>query len=359
MAFVIQRSNNMKKFLSSRVRRRKSEVYHAITNVFRVVSEILKHVEALEPRFISSLKQVDNRYQGIHALSPQNFEVYLYLNQMGVFNFIDEGCPPGCAMLKLSDERKRSMSLWTEFITASGYLSARKMRSRVTSLVLEAIRRGNLNEQVNSETRDGSINATLTINGYYTVELIPAFRCGSIWPQNTCSWPYNTIAWPTQPVIANVKARGFDLIAVDNYPTTKPVNTEGDAWVLSFSEAEEILLSGGCRKLCVSLLKALADKHFDLPGQPIRYHELKTLVLFECEKHPRDTEWNDEALLDRINGILLQLVSCLQCRRCPHFFLKGVELFETKSKQALDSAAKQAWSLAREIATNPKGFESL
>lgn len=41
----------------------------------------------------------------------------------------------GNAVLKLSDGRKRSMSLWVEFITASGYLSARKIRSRFQSLV--------------------------------------------------------------------------------------------------------------------------------------------------------------------------------------------------------------------------------
>ena len=44
---------------------------------------------------------------------------------MGEFNFVDDGSMPGCAVLKLSDGRKRSMSLWVEFITASGYLSAR------------------------------------------------------------------------------------------------------------------------------------------------------------------------------------------------------------------------------------------
>lgn len=33
----------------------------------------------------------------------------------------------------------RSMSLWVEFITASGYLSARKMRSRFQTLVGQAI----------------------------------------------------------------------------------------------------------------------------------------------------------------------------------------------------------------------------
>ena len=41
-------------------------------------------------------------------------------------------------MLKLSDGRKRSMSLWVEFITASGHLSARKIRSRFQTLVAAA-----------------------------------------------------------------------------------------------------------------------------------------------------------------------------------------------------------------------------
>ena len=49
--------------------------------------------------------------------------------------------PPfaGCADLKLSDGRKRSMSLWVEFITASGYLSARKIRCRFQTLVAQVI----------------------------------------------------------------------------------------------------------------------------------------------------------------------------------------------------------------------------
>ena len=65
----------------------------------------------------------------------------LYLNQMGVFSYVDDGTIPGCAVLKLSDGRKRSMSLWVEFITASGYLSSRKIRSRFQTLVAQAIDR--------------------------------------------------------------------------------------------------------------------------------------------------------------------------------------------------------------------------
>lgn len=64
-------------------------------------------------------------------VSPVEFEMVIYLNQMGVFNFVDDGTlVPGQSALKLNDGRKRSMSLWVEFITASGYLSARKIRSR-------------------------------------------------------------------------------------------------------------------------------------------------------------------------------------------------------------------------------------
>jgi hypothetical protein len=78
-------------------------------------------------------------------------------------------------------------------------------------------------------------------------------------------------------------------------------------------------------------LKTLRDRHLDLPGLPINAYHLKTLLLYECEKHPRECEWDEVCLGDRINGILLQLISCLQCRRCPHYFLPNLDLFRGKS----------------------------
>lgn len=360
MAFIFtERRSGLQKFVSTRVHRRKSELYKTVADICTAAQELLKHVEALEPRFISSLKLIDGRYEGVKVLSPRSFEIHLYLNQMGVFNFIDEGCPPGCAMLKLSDERKRSMSLWTEFITASGYLSARKVRSRFTSLVAEAIRRGGeLQNQIRVNV-DNHFSTKLTVFERYTVELIPAFRCGSIWPQNGCCWPNRDTIWPSQPVVASIKLRGFSLLARDPFPSIKGASSEGDAWLLNFSEAEDMLFATAGRRLCLSMLKTLYDKHLDLPGKPLEYVHLVMLLLYECEKHPMEVEWSDEALVDRINSTLLQLVSCLQCRKCPHFFLKGVDLFGCKSKQALDSAAKQVWNIARDIATNPGSFDTL
>ena len=41
-------------------------------------------------------------------------------------------------------------------------------------------------------------------------------------------------------------------------------------------------------------------------------HVLQTLVLYECEKHAREEEWEEAHVGDRISGILMQLISCLQ-----------------------------------------------
>lgn len=131
---------------------------------------------------------------------------------------------------------------------------------------------------------------------------------------------------------------------------------EGDAWVLSFNEAENKVLQGASRKKCLSILKTLRDRNLELPGHPITTYHIKTLVLYECEKHPHDYEWDDSNLGDRINGILLQLISCLQCRRCPHYFIPTLDLFRGKS---FDNASKQVWRLMRTLITDPLALERL
>lgn len=111
---------------------------------------------------------------------------------------------------------------------------------------------------------------------------------------------------------------------------------EGDAWILSFFEAENRLIGPpfGGRKKALSILKTLRDRHLDLPGNPVTSYILKTLVLYECEKHPRDEEWDDDVHVgDRIVGALIQLISCLQSRKCPHYFLPALDLFRGKSSR--------------------------
>ena len=71
------------------------------------------------------------------------------------------------------------------------------------------------------------------------------------------------------------------------------------------------------------------------------------------------SEWDESAIGDRLNGILLQLISCLQCKRCPHYFLPNLDLFKGKSPTAMESASKQVWRLTRELLTNSRAFEKL
>lgn len=248
---------------------------------------------------------------------------------MGVFNFVDDGSIPGCAVLKLSDGRKRSMSLWVEFITASGYLSARKIRSRFQSLVLQAIDKIQFQDKCKLLTNSSDVR--LLIYDKYTVQITCAFRCMSIWPRSASQWPNSALNWPNLELTKEVRCEGFDLFSkeilqcantcnqqnqqttnnissklnlnINNSNNTNGNNTmEGDAWAISMIQAENILLSHSNKKKVFSILKTLRDRHLDYVNSPINNYIIKTLMLFECEKHCNDHEWHNFCLSDRIIG---------------------------------------------------------
>ncbi|XP_042885667.1 protein mab-21-like 2 [Penaeus japonicus] len=347
------------KYSAERVAARRAAVAKTLREVVKVVQDVLKEVEVQEPRVISSLAEVNGRFEGLNVVSPVEFEVILYLNQMGEFNFVDDGSIPGSAVLKLSDGRKRSMSLWVEFITASGYLSARKMRSRLHTLVAQAVDKCSYRDSVRMVGDTSEVR--LRVRDRYTVQITPAFKCSGVWPRSAAHWPSPHVPWPPPSLVAEVKTEGFDLLSRESAVGTgkNGGGLEGDAWALSFNDAENRLLYGASRKRCLAILKTLRDRHLELPGDPVPAYAVKTLVLYECEKHPRETDWDETVLGDRLVGILLQLITCLQCRRCPHYFLPSINLLRGASPPSLESAAKQAWRLTRELLTNSKSLEKL
>ena len=322
---------------------------------------------------------------------------------MGVFNFVDDGAAPGCALLKLSDGRKRSMSLWVEFITASGYLSARKIRARFHTLVAQACEKCVSKDLVKLVSMDSSAAASgttevkLKIRDQYVVNVVPAFKCSNIWPRSAAHWP-PIKQWPHEPLISEVKQEGFHLLSKESLVSKEkqqqqqqqqPMqqqqsSSEGDSWIISFADAEDKLLVGGTRRKCLSILKTLRDRHLELPGktpfsthtpisfnqllsvptfdqlgQPINSYVMKTLVLYECEKHPYDYEWEETNMGERINSILLQLIACLQSRKFPAYFTPQVDIFRGKDPRYLDFATKQTWRLQRELMFNPRCLDEL
>ncbi|KAL5104449.1 Protein mab-21-like [Taenia crassiceps] len=385
MATIFQ---SMKSFIHSQVEAHRNGIARNLHEVVQIAQDILREVELQEPRFINTLKTpVDSGrggngvssglaqkygldmdlYEGLRVTSSTEFEVILFLNQMGVFNFVDDGSVPGGAVLKLSDGRKRSMSLWVEFITASGYLSARKIRARFHSLVAQAIEKSayrgilQLIGGANSEVK-------IRVRERYTLQITPAFRCQGLWPRSANHWPSTTstgwLVWPCPRLATEVKHEGFTLLSQESAfaksDKQQQASAEGDAWQLDFYEAEERLLSQGSRQLCLSILTTLLERHLVLNDTRMLHDYLiKTLLLHECEKHPREDEWNEYALPDRINGILLQLISCLQHRHCPHYFLPQLDLFAQHSAPMLELAARRCWTLLRSLITCPTAFQRL
>jgi len=70
------------KFYSDSVHLRKYNIAKTIGDICKIVQDVLKEVEIQEPRFISSLGEVNGRYEGLDIISPTEFEVVLYLNQV-------------------------------------------------------------------------------------------------------------------------------------------------------------------------------------------------------------------------------------------------------------------------------------
>lgn len=400
MATVYQ---SLKSFVVTQVEARRATIAQNLREIIQIAQEILREVELQEPRFINTLKPINDGatsvaanglalkygvdgaevYEGLRVNSTTEFEVILFLNQMGVFNFVDDGSVPGGAVLKLSDGRKRSMSLWVEFITASGYLSARKIRARFHGLVAQAIDKSAYRGILQLLNTTNTSEVKIRVRESYTLQITPAFRCQGLWPRSANHWPSPNVTpgwmtWPCPRLVAEVKHEGFTLLSQEstlsrgakvhsqqNQQQSSASSAEGDAWQLDFYEAEERLLNQGSRQLCLSILQTLLERHLVVneSGYPLLHDYLvKTLLLHECEKHPREVEWTEFALPDRINGILLQLISCLQHRHCPHYFLPQLDLFGRHSASTtmlLEVAARRTWALLRSLITCPTAFQRL
>jgi len=75
-------SNNfalqLNKYVVEKVIPRKNSIYKAVREVSKVVAEVLHEVEVQEPRFISSLNEMNGRFEGLTVVSHTEFEVRHY-----------------------------------------------------------------------------------------------------------------------------------------------------------------------------------------------------------------------------------------------------------------------------------------
>lgn len=69
----------LNKYFAEKVMPRKNSIYKAVREISKVVTEILHEVESQEPRFISSLNEVNGRFEGLTVQSQNEFEVNIFI----------------------------------------------------------------------------------------------------------------------------------------------------------------------------------------------------------------------------------------------------------------------------------------
>lgn len=109
----------------------------------QVLNDLFKRINIYEPRFGSSFAEEKSRVENVHVLSANHVEARVYLDQIELFLVTENGAPKQAAFIDLKAERSKIFCIWSEFLTASGHLSARKMRERFQVCSKEIIKTKN------------------------------------------------------------------------------------------------------------------------------------------------------------------------------------------------------------------------
>lgn len=126
-------------------------------------------------------------------------------------------------------------------------------------------------------------------------------------------------------------------------------------WRYSFSLAEKELFrqgssgeEGTCRHMLLRILKSLREDH---NMTPLTSYHLKTIVFYECEEYPDHDQWLTSKLAERFQSAMNRQLRCLQQERCPHYFIKGVDLFDSDSFN--ESRYKFLIDIVEKVITHP------
>ncbi|XP_058643371.1 protein mab-21-like 3 isoform X2 [Onychostoma macrolepis] len=175
--------------------------------------------------------------------------------------------------------------------------------------------------------------AVETSEAQIEVELVPTLELMNYWPKRA-RWPRLFRRWPSAERARCIKSFGFNLMATSNYH-----------WLLSFSRAEQVLLSnidddGGCRRKCYRVVRQLKEDVWCPGSKPVitAYH-LQTLLFWTCEKYPCTRDWRD------FRGCVLRLVQklhkCVSQHYLRHYFVRSHNLLKYSNTNELDDVAKK------------------
>ena len=131
MAFTTDESqHDLETFIKTKVRAEKQRTSSNIENALQILKDVFARINVHEPRFSCKFQNNDGRIKGLYAKNPDHLELRVYLDQIEMFDIIENCAPKGATFLDIKDERSKAVCVWSEFLTAAGHLSSRKIRER-------------------------------------------------------------------------------------------------------------------------------------------------------------------------------------------------------------------------------------
>ena len=131
MAFT---SNELQKdlevFIRTTVQAEELKTDRSTEMAMQVLGDIFTRINIHEPRFSCEFSDDSKELKGLYVIDNEHMELRIYLDQIELFDIVETSAPKGATFLSIKNDRDKPICVWGEFLTATGHLSAKKIRDR-------------------------------------------------------------------------------------------------------------------------------------------------------------------------------------------------------------------------------------
>ena len=193
------------------------------------------------------------------------------------------------------------------------------------------------------------IGSAVTESNCFNCDFTFAVKCEQ-WPDKMSNWRYRPDKlWPDPSHVTRIASYGCHFV-----PKSQPGDREGLTWRISFSKAEVELskLIPPTARMCLIGLKIIAKDYLSVVCRKITSYHLKSLLLHALESTDPQF-WLQEANLDIYFNLLFgKLLDAVTDKRCPHFWLPEINLFENLTEPDVRKLTK----VLRKVLKSPESF---
>ena len=168
------------------------------------------------------------------------------------------------------------------------------------------------------------------------------------WPEAS-DWPTRRERnWPSVSDVENITKNGCHLI-----PKSQANDKKKITWRFSFSYAEVQLsmLINQSAKNCYLCLKIISRHYLQPKCEKFKSYHLKSIFYYTLEKTQIEL-WADHNIEKGFEKLLDELLQTLNERRCPHFWISNINLYQGIEKKSL----KSLYRTALKIQQNPAPY---